>query len=450
MADKEATAWATSKLRLLQAAQGDTSSDLDSNEHHDQRSVLNLIVEEVDGFRELVEKYTIENEELRTKLAEAEALAEFGQRPFTLASPCHPSRCPGASSSSNRVALTNGEFPDLDTSMVAAAEAGLSAANLYLDEDVETELFVPKIQRRHRRKHRKAKSENVENNIPDWNRQPINDVTPDELPTEAWPLEVGKNKKQRLTPTKFNALGSFSSVEQSEEVTESGRVRENAASFDEEAPVTNTETDESYNEDDNVATANDTLLPDPAGDETLTHTLRGNSEPGSGNDTYSDASEVRSSSSSASDSATDEDRSVVVKPVTNEEEAKLHKSLAKLSSQIDSKQHLLAELQYKAAQLDQLRKHYERQLADLNNRIRETERERDTVLASMGQLEHIGEERLRRTREEFEKKLSSLQVSSAKSTTHTVSSYPVVLNCVFAHSNPKYPCFRAAIICATI
>lgn len=93
-----------------------------------------------------------------------------------------------------------------------------------------------------------------------------------------------------------------------------------------------------------------------------------------------------------------------------EAEAKLHRSLASVSSAIDSKQRLLAELQSKAAQLDQLRKHYERQLDHLQSRIKETERERDSVLANLDQLEHAGEERLRRTREEFAKKLSSLQV----------------------------------------
>lgn len=407
MADNEASAWAASKLRLLQSAHNDNTSDCNSTDHHEQRSALNLVVEEADSFRQLVERYTIENEELRTKLAEVEALAEFGQRPFTLASPCHPSRYPGASSSSNRVALTNGEFPDLDTSMVAAAEAGLSAANLYFDENGEAELFVPQ---KPRRKHRKKKCGTEKITKPYLNHRLLNDLAPSDLPSESWLSSGGENKKQRLNPAPVIEPNS-TLVGQSEEAAGSEHSKINGTGFEDGVRSPSSDADESYidlaSENGDGGTPDDTILPDPAGDETLTHTLRKNSDLGSGSDTYSDASDAGSSSSS-SGSATDE-KGATVKRVTNETEAKLHKSLAKLSSQIDSKQHLLAELQFKAAQLEQLRKHYEQQLADLNNRIRETERERDKVLASMGQLEHIGEERLRRTREEFEKKLSSLQ-----------------------------------------
>lgn len=93
-------------------------------------------------------------------------------------------------------------------------------------------------------------------------------------------------------------------------------------------------------------------------------------------------------------------------------EARLHQSLAHVSSEIDSKQRLIAELQSKAAELDHLKNHYERQMTSLQWRIKETEHERDSVMANLSQIEHTGEERLKRTREEFEKKLSALQVSS--------------------------------------
>lgn len=70
LADQEASSWALSKTRLLQASQRgtlNTPTDAEQllNMANNRSSPLHLIVEEMDSFRQLVEKYTIENEELR-------------------------------------------------------------------------------------------------------------------------------------------------------------------------------------------------------------------------------------------------------------------------------------------------------------------------------------------------------------------------------------------------
>ncbi|KAF6779862.1 hypothetical protein AHF37_00633 [Paragonimus kellicotti] len=421
VADQEASSWAASKAKLLVAAQGDTSADANVNDTRSSASTLNVIVEEMDSFRELVEKYTMENEELRTKLAEAEALAEFGQRPFTFASPFHPSHL--ADGSSNRVALTNNEFPDLDTSIVAAAEAGLSAASFYLDEeDVDptslTSASQPHHHRRHHRRHKKHQRKKdhlseVQDNPDNIDRKPLNDVTPNGSSAEAWASSVEEHKRQRLLePKRYGKekvngdepadLTSRTYSELDEDVANSISMAEDGVEDD---PYNNLTIENEESEALNV-----TLLANHTETNAYTPSVRAKRPPGSADDTLSDASDVGSTGSSESDtSESDGDNKDGNQPARNDNEAKLHRSLAHISSQIDSKQRLVAELQSKAAQLDQLRRHYERQLNNLQARIRDTERERDTVMANIGQLEHTGEERLRRTREEFEKRLASLQ-----------------------------------------
>ncbi|VDP73760.1 unnamed protein product [Echinostoma caproni] len=364
LADQEASSWALSKARLLQAAQGDVPSATENgtdllNKANKESSPLNLIVEEMDSFRELVEKYTVENEELRTKLAEAEALAEFGQRNFTRASPGHPNRLSDGlytSRGAPRVALTNSEFPDLDSSTIAAAEAGLSAIDFYLDDETTSRSY-----KSHHKKHRRRRRKK------------------DEQDQSAGDLER-RQPLQEVSDNRVNTIENW-----------------------DEKPIHRNQKSEN-----------------PA-DDTLTHTGHPSKQSGSNDHTLSDASDVESSESeSGSNEEDDDDEDDGLNEVEDvdeteqarnvrETEAKLHRSLASVSSAIDSKQRLLAELQSKAAQLDHLRKHYERQLNHLQTRIKETERERDSVLANLGHLEHAGEEKLRRTREEFAKKLSSLQ-----------------------------------------
>ncbi|VEL13248.1 unnamed protein product [Protopolystoma xenopodis] len=96
---------------------------------------------------------------------------------------------------------------------------------------------------------------------------------------------------------------------------------------------------------------------------------------------------------------------------TSRREVVLHASLADISSRIDSKQRLLAELQSRTVQLDRLRQHYQRQLEVLQAKIRETEAERDSVMANLDRVEHSEHEKLKRIRSDYEKRLQSMQVS---------------------------------------
>ncbi|KAF7232565.1 hypothetical protein EG68_09166 [Paragonimus skrjabini miyazakii] len=387
VADQEASSWAASKAKLLVAAQGDTSADANVNDTRSSASAMSVIVEEMDSFRELVEKYTMENEELRTKLAEAEALAEFGQRPFTFASPFHPSHL--ADGSSNRVALTNNEFPDLDTSIVAAAEAGLSAASFYLDEEDADPLSLasasqPHRHRRHHRRHKKHQKKKehlseIQDNPESIDRKPLNDVTPNGSSAKAWASNVEEHKRQRLLePKRYekekvngDELADLTSQTYSELDEDAANSISMAEDGVEDDPYNNLtiETEESE-------ALNVTLLASHTETNAYTPSSRTKRPSGSADDTLSDASDVGSAGSSESDtSESDGDNKDGNQPARNENEAKLHRSLAHISSQIDSKQ----------------------------------QRERDTVMANIGQLEHTGEERLRRTREEFEKRLACLQ-----------------------------------------
>lgn len=88
----------------------------------------------------------------------------------------------------------------------------------------------------------------------------------------------------------------------------------------------------------------------------------------------------------------------------------MHQSLATLSTEIDVKKRLINELQSKQKQLKKIREHYETQLETLQTRIKETEHERDQVLANLGEVEVNNEERVRRVKNEYERKLSELKV----------------------------------------
>ncbi|OON22728.1 kinesin motor domain protein, partial [Opisthorchis viverrini] len=422
LADLEASSWASSKEKLLRAAQGDSA---EQNMESGERSSLNLIVGEMDSVRELVEKYTVENEELRTKLAEAEALAEFSQRPLTYTSPCQPGRLGFSSANNfgplNRVALSNSEFPDLDTSTVAAAEAGLSAANTYLDDDIGLESTmivassVPESGRHksHRRRHRRNKSKSKKTQQQQQEgpvidaRKPLNDLTPNgepHPPSDSAAIKthetgaVKEDDKLRENSEDLTMNGEcYTDLEEDELTERYGAGDETAINLCDHLAM--------ENEDPDALEA--TLLGEQVDEDGLTHSIKATEKYADG--TLSDASDVQSSSdSSGSDDSDDDSDDSSHQADPTENEAQLHQSIARVSSQIDSKQRLLAELQAKAAQLDHLRQHYERKLNDLETRIRETEKERDRVLAN---LEHIGEERLRRTQEEFQKKLSSLQDS---------------------------------------
>ncbi|CAL1275773.1 unnamed protein product [Larinioides sclopetarius] len=84
--------------------------------------------------------------------------------------------------------------------------------------------------------------------------------------------------------------------------------------------------------------------------------------------------------------------------------------LAQLTHDISIKQKLIEALEQSQQRLRLMRRHYEEKLLQLETKIRETEIERDRVLASLsGNKENKSEEKVKKVKDEFSKKLSSLQ-----------------------------------------
>ncbi|GIY67621.1 hypothetical protein CDAR_553622 [Caerostris darwini] len=84
--------------------------------------------------------------------------------------------------------------------------------------------------------------------------------------------------------------------------------------------------------------------------------------------------------------------------------------LAELTHDISIKQKLIEALEQSQTRLRLMRRHYEEKLLQLETKIKETENERDRVLASLsGNKENKSEEKVKRVKEEFSKKLNSLQ-----------------------------------------
>ncbi|GFU16704.1 kinesin-like protein KIF21A [Nephila pilipes] len=84
--------------------------------------------------------------------------------------------------------------------------------------------------------------------------------------------------------------------------------------------------------------------------------------------------------------------------------------LAQLTHDISIKQKLIEALEQSQQRLKMMRHHYEEKLLQLETKIKETEIERDRVLASLsGNKENKSEEKAKKVKEEFSKKLNVLQ-----------------------------------------
>ncbi|XP_055933295.1 kinesin-like protein KIF21A isoform X2 [Argiope bruennichi] len=84
--------------------------------------------------------------------------------------------------------------------------------------------------------------------------------------------------------------------------------------------------------------------------------------------------------------------------------------LAQLTHDISIKQKLIEALEQSQQRLRLMRRHYEEKLLQLETKIKETEIERDRVLASLsGNKENKSEEKVKKVKEEFSKKLGALQ-----------------------------------------
>ncbi|RZF44783.1 hypothetical protein LSTR_LSTR000735 [Laodelphax striatellus] len=126
--------------------------------------------------------------------------------------------------------------------------------------------------------------------------------------------------------------------------------------------------------------------------------------------TSSTESKKRSSSDSErSDSDEAESESESESEEQDQKDEEYTAELAELTSNINVKQKLIEELEKSQKRLQSLKQHYEDKLLQLQARIRATEEERDTVLASFSGQNNQPTEKVRRVREEYEKKLNNMQ-----------------------------------------
>ncbi|XP_041637095.1 kinesin-like protein KIF21A isoform X2 [Cheilinus undulatus] len=91
-----------------------------------------------------------------------------------------------------------------------------------------------------------------------------------------------------------------------------------------------------------------------------------------------------------------------------EEKENVQADLANITCEIAIKQKLIDELENSQRRLHTLKQQYEQKLMMLQNKIKDTQLERDKVLHNMGAVESGTEEKAKRIRAEYERKLSSM------------------------------------------
>uniref|UniRef100_A0A3Q3JAJ6 Kinesin motor domain-containing protein n=1 Tax=Monopterus albus TaxID=43700 RepID=A0A3Q3JAJ6_MONAL len=91
-----------------------------------------------------------------------------------------------------------------------------------------------------------------------------------------------------------------------------------------------------------------------------------------------------------------------------EETENVQADLANITCEIAIKQKLIDELENSQRRLHTLKQQYEQKLMMLQNKIRDTQLERDKVLHNMGSVESGTEEKAKKIKTEYEKKLSSM------------------------------------------
>ncbi|XP_011860622.1 PREDICTED: kinesin-like protein KIF21A isoform X3 [Vollenhovia emeryi] len=117
-----------------------------------------------------------------------------------------------------------------------------------------------------------------------------------------------------------------------------------------------------------------------------------------------DDAENAQDSVSEDDSDDDSDRKE-----EDEEEAAMGRELEALTSDIDVKQRLIQELELSQRRLQTMKQHYEDKLSQLQARIRDTQEERDKVLLSLQQQPTPPTEKVKKLRDEYERKLTNMQ-----------------------------------------
>ncbi|XP_030575668.1 kinesin-like protein KIF21A isoform X2 [Archocentrus centrarchus] len=91
-----------------------------------------------------------------------------------------------------------------------------------------------------------------------------------------------------------------------------------------------------------------------------------------------------------------------------EEKENVQADLANITCEIAIKQKLIDELENSQRRLHTLKQQYEQKLMMLQNKIRDTQLERDKVLHNMGSVESGTEEKAKKIKAEYERKLSSM------------------------------------------
>uniref|UniRef100_A0A3P8VYV7 Kinesin family member 21A n=1 Tax=Cynoglossus semilaevis TaxID=244447 RepID=A0A3P8VYV7_CYNSE len=132
---------------------------------------------------------------------------------------------------------------------------------------------------------------------------------------------------------------------------------------------------------------------------------RGNEEPeadGSEHEEGEDADEEGDSEGAADETSEDSDSEEL------DEKENVQADLANITCEIAIKQKLIDELENSQRRLHTLKQQYEQKLMMLQNKIRDTQLERDKVLHNMGSVESGTEEKAKRIKVEYEKKLSSM------------------------------------------
>ncbi|PIK38522.1 putative kinesin-like protein KIF21A [Apostichopus japonicus] len=96
-------------------------------------------------------------------------------------------------------------------------------------------------------------------------------------------------------------------------------------------------------------------------------------------------------------------------------ETKLQEELAEIACEINIKQRLIEELETSQRRLQTMKAHYEEKLESLHYRIKETENERDKVLANLGSMaESRTKEKAEKIKGEFEIKLKKLTAEKSR------------------------------------
>ncbi|KAK9529261.1 hypothetical protein VZT92_013368 [Zoarces viviparus] len=104
----------------------------------------------------------------------------------------------------------------------------------------------------------------------------------------------------------------------------------------------------------------------------------------------------------------DSDESLVDSDSDSEEKANFQADLADLTCEIEIKQKLIDELENSQRRLLMLKLQYEEKLVLLQNKIRDTQLERDRVLQNLMSMENYTEEKASRIKQDYEKRLKEM------------------------------------------